>query len=92
MSRYALGKLFFDVNRDRTFALAQRFQADPEGVLAEYDLSEAERAAVRSGDVRAVYEAGVSPLLVRMGARALFGPMSSEDYRAALAGASQVED
>lgn len=90
MSTYGLGRLFFDANRDRTMALVQRFQADPDGVLAEYDLTEAEREAVLAGDVRAVYEAGVEPLLVRMGAMILFGMRSTADYKAAIVGATQA--
>lgn len=92
MSRYGLGKLFFDANRDRSFALVKRFQADPEGVLAEYDLTDTERRAVMARDIRTVYEAGVHPLLVRMGGLALLGLRDVNEYKTALEGAVQQDD
>jgi len=92
MSRYTLGKLFFDANSDRQMRLVQRFHADPEAVMEEYGLSEREKQAMRDKDIRAVYEAGVHPVLVRMGGLALLGLRDVNLYREALLGAVQVDD
>jgi hypothetical protein len=61
-------------------------------VLDQYELTEAERRYLLDGDVRAIYEAGVPPLLVRMGVNALMGPMDTATYRQAIAGAVQTRD
>jgi hypothetical protein len=92
MSSYALGRLFFDANRDRDLVLVKRYQEDPESVLAEYDLTEAEREAVRNRDIRTIYEEGLHPLLVRIGGLALLGVRDIDEYRAAIAGATQKND
>lgn len=40
------------------------YRDDPQGYLATFVLSDDERAMILGGDVRALYRAGVSPLLV----------------------------
>ncbi len=40
------------------------YRDDPHGYLAAFALSDEERATILDGDVRALYRAGVSPLLV----------------------------
>lgn len=92
MSRFELGRLFFDVGRDREMRLVARYQQDPHSVLDEYDLTDAERAFVLNKDVRAIYEAGVPPLMVRMGVMYLMGGMDTPSYRALLDGAVQARD
>ena len=91
MDGYWLGKLFFEANRDPEHALVKEFGADPEAVIARYPLSERAAQALRDRDLRAIYECGVHPLLVRMGSNVLFGPVSTPEYRDALSGAVQVE-
>ena len=91
MDGYWLGKLLFDANRDREQVLANEFRADPEAVIARYALPPRAAEAVRNGDLRAMYELGVHPLLVRMGYMSLFGRISTPDYRAALDGAVPVD-
>jgi hypothetical protein len=92
MSRYELGRLFFDACRDRDMVLVSKYREDPESVLDGYRLSEAERRSVLNGDIRAIYEAGVPPLLVRMGAMAIVGRTDTPTYRRAIAGAVQAQD
>ena len=91
MDGYRLGKLLFDANRDREKKLAGEFKANPDAVIGRYGLSPRAAQAVRSGDLRAMFEYGVHPLLVRMGYMSLFGPISTPDYRKALSGAVQNE-
>jgi hypothetical protein len=92
VSRFELGRLFFDAGRDREMKLVSRYHDDPASVLSEYDLTEAERLTVLNKDVRAIYEAGVPPLLVRMGVMYLMGGMDTPTYKKVLAGAVQRED
>ena len=92
MSRYELGRLIYDACRDREMTLASRFREDPVSVLDEYGLSDAERRFLLDGDVRAIYEAGVPPLLVRMGVNTLLGGMDTPTYKRVIAGAVSVRD
>ncbi len=91
MDGYRLGKLLFDANSKPQLKLGERVAADVEAVIAEYRLSEKEAAALRGKDLRAIYEMNVHPLLTRMGYMALWGRISTVDYRAALEGAVPVE-
>jgi hypothetical protein len=92
MSRYEVGRLFFDACRDRDMKLVLAYSEDPEAVLAHYDLTEAERRQVLSKDIRAIYESGVPPLLVRMGVNAFMPGTSTPAYKDMIAGAVQVQD
>jgi hypothetical protein len=87
-----LGRLLFDAWRDREGRLVSRYRVDPVPVLAEYRLSEDERRYLLNGDVRAIYETGVPPLLVRMGVSALLGGMDTPTYKRAISGAVQARD
>ncbi|MFZ0501627.1 MAG: hypothetical protein WAU49_08405 [Steroidobacteraceae bacterium] len=58
MSLYYTQKLLFQLNRDP--ATVRRFEQDPEGLLAEYDLTEEERSALREPDIGLLYVLGVN--------------------------------
>jgi len=92
MSRFELGRLFFDAGRDRQMKLVSQYREDPDSVLAGYELNDAERDYLRNKDVRAIYEAGVPPLLVRMGVMYLMGGMDTPSYKNAISGAVQARD
>ena len=58
MSLYYTQKFLYQLNRD---LLAQRrFRDDLDGLLSEYDLTEEERAAIKSRDVGLLYVFGVN--------------------------------
>lgn len=59
---YFLHKLLWELRRDP--ALAARFRADPDGVLAGYELDPAEREAIVTRDFRALYDRGANPYLL----------------------------
>lgn len=58
MSLYYTQKLLYQLNRDP--ALRRRLQEDLEGLLAEYELTEEERRAIREPDVGLLYVMGVN--------------------------------
>ena len=58
MSLYQLSKMLFNLNRDD--ALKTRFKADPEAVVADYDLTDEERGALLTPDVGLLYVLGVN--------------------------------
>ena len=62
MSLYEVERLIHKLNVDPT-AVA-RYREAPTAVLDEYTLDEAERAALTSGDVAALWQMGVHPLLM----------------------------
>jgi hypothetical protein len=67
MSLYYTQKLLFQLNRDSE--VQRRFEADFEGLLAAYDLTEEERSAFRARDVGLLYVLGVNgQLLMHYGA------------------------
>jgi aromatic-ring opening dioxygenase LigAB LigA subunit len=82
MSLYQLQKLIYDVNRDP--AGRERYRRDPAAFIAEYDLTEQERHAATNVDVRALYQLGVHPLLLRP--FTLLHKVSHQTYAEALAG------
>lgn len=92
MSRYEVGRLFWDASRDRSMTLARRYREDPGSVLEEYRLTDTERQYLLDSDVRSIYEVGVPPLLVRMGVQYLMGGMETSTYKELLAGAVQAQD
>ena len=61
MSCYHLSRLLFDLKMNE--AVYQRASADLENVMSEYDLSSAERDALRSGDPRMLRQMGVHGML-----------------------------
>jgi hypothetical protein len=66
-----INKLVLEVRLDA--AARERLVADTEGVMAAYDLSEAERAGVRARDFKGLIELGGHPYLVAQLSRLLFG-------------------
>jgi hypothetical protein len=58
VSLYYTQKVLFQLNRDP--AAAQRFKQDIEGLLAEYELTEEERGAIRERDIGLLYVMGVN--------------------------------
>ncbi len=62
MSLYEMQRLIHRLNVDA--AVTERFRADAAAVMAEYDLDEAERAALANGDTAALWRMGVHPLLM----------------------------
>ena len=63
MSLYQVQKLVQAVNRDRDSR--EKFLASREALADEFELTEAERAAVIGLEIHALYEMGVHPLLLR---------------------------
>lgn len=62
MSLYQLQKIIYQLNRDP--AVRARFDADFEGLLADYELTEEERAALRKPDIGLLYVLGVNGQLL----------------------------
>lgn len=62
MSVYYLDKLMYQLNRDPGFV--ERFQADREGVLDEFRLTDEERQAVLDEDIGKLYSLGNQPQLL----------------------------
>ncbi len=62
MSLYAVQKLIYQLNRDA--AVRKRYEADFEGLLAEYELSDEERGAFRDSDIGLLYVMGVNGQLL----------------------------
>ena len=58
MSLYQLSKMLFNLNRDD--ALKARFKADPQGVVADYDLTEEGYGRHLTPDVGLLYVLGVN--------------------------------
>jgi protocatechuate 4,5-dioxygenase alpha chain len=66
-----INRLIFEVRLDA--AARERLVADTESVMAAYELSEAERAAVRARDFKGLIELGGHPYLVAQLSRLLYG-------------------
>jgi hypothetical protein len=60
-----------DLKWDRE--LRDRFTATEEEVLASYDLTDAERTAIRERDFRTLHELGLHPYLLSQLARLVYG-------------------
>lgn len=58
MSLYYTQKLLFQVNRDAT--VRRRLLENPDGLIAEYELTEEEQRAVREPDIGLLYVMGVN--------------------------------
>jgi hypothetical protein len=58
MSLYYLQKALYQLNRDP--ALRRRFEGDADAVLASYELTAEERAAIRKPDIGLLYVLGVN--------------------------------
>lgn len=62
MSLYQLQKFLYDLNRDSR--VQARYHAERAALLAEYELSEEERAALATGDVGLIYVLGANGQLL----------------------------
>jgi len=62
MSAYQVNKLCHRLYHDRS--LRDAVKADPAKAIADWPLSDAERTALLTGDVRQLYESGVHPFLL----------------------------
>ena len=62
MSLYYTQKLIFQLNRDP--AARRRLEADIDGLLAEYELTDEERRAIREPDIGLLYVMGVNGQLL----------------------------
>jgi hypothetical protein len=80
MSSYALNKLLRDVNRDP--GTRERFFKDAAVVMAGYDLTADERAAVLARDITVLYRLGVHGLILRP--FTILHQMPEPDYLAAI--------
>jgi hypothetical protein len=62
MSLYQVQRLLFDIHND--LDLRKRYLSDPKEIAKPYDLSDAERSALLSKDVRSLYRMGINPWLL----------------------------
>lgn len=67
----ASNRMIFEIRRD--MAKYHRFRADLEGCMAEYGLTEAERAAWRAVDIRTLGALGVHPYFLPQVSRLIEG-------------------
>ncbi len=80
MSLYYVQKLIYQLNRDP--AVRRRFDGDREALLADYELTDEERAAVLEGDIGLLYVMGVNGQIL-MHYAALLG-LPWDDYIASM--------
>ena len=83
MSKLALNRLIHDI---QPLEKREAFLRDPLGFARGYDVTDAELAAVRDSDVRALWTFGANPYLLRV--LQMRAGISDADFRAALAGLS----
>ncbi|WP_326834748.1 hypothetical protein VSH64_07430 [Amycolatopsis rhabdoformis] len=62
MSLYEIHKLLWDVRRVR--AVTERYRAEPDAVLDDYDIAGQFRGWMKDLDFKALYEHGVNPYLL----------------------------
>jgi hypothetical protein len=72
-----VNRMIFEVRFDP--AARERLATDTEAVMAEYDLSEAERAAVRARDFKGLIELGGHPYLMSQLSRLLYGTANNRN-------------
>ena len=80
MSVYQVNKMLRDVNCNPT--VAQRYRTELDAVLQQYGLTTEERAAIKDGKLRTLYDMGVNPLLLLVSSLAAGTEMST--YMAAM--------
>ena len=83
MPKSSLNRLIHDI---QPLEKREAFLRDPLEFSEGYDVTDAELAAVRDSDVRALWSFGVNPYLMRV--LQMRSSISDEDFRAALAGFS----
>ncbi len=76
-----INRMIFEVRFDP--AARERLVSDTEGVMADYNLSEAERAAVRARDFKGLVELGGHPYLMSQLSRLLYGTANNRNTSAA---------
>ena len=74
MSRYITARAMWEITGDRD--LATMFRADPGAVLGGLDLTEDERVALATGDLRALFQLGIHPFVLYNFALRLAGGFS----------------
>jgi Aromatic-ring-opening dioxygenase LigAB, LigA subunit len=87
VSHYVTSRVMWEITRDRE--LADRFGDDPAAVLDGRDLDDAERKALATHDLRALFERGIHPFVLYHFALRLAGGWSigfTQDYLARLEG------
>jgi len=62
MSQYQLSRLLRDIARDAE--IARRCHTELPAVLKNYNLDEAEKDAVKTWNISALYDMGINPLLL----------------------------
>jgi Aromatic-ring-opening dioxygenase LigAB, LigA subunit len=62
MSLYQVQRLFFDIHND--LDLRKNYLDSPESIAKPYDLSDTERLAIISKDMKSLYQMGVNPWLL----------------------------
>src|SRR3954452_11170313 len=72
-----VNRMIFEVRFDA--AARERLATDTEAVMAEYKLSEAERAAVRARDFKGLIELGGHPYLMSQLSRLLYGTANNRN-------------
>ena len=80
MSLYYVQKVLYQLNRDPH--VRERFSADRDALLREYELTDEERAAIIGGDIGLLYVMGVNGQIL-MHYAALIG-QSWDEYIAAM--------
>jgi hypothetical protein len=80
VSLHNVERLLYELNRDP--AKVATFQAAPDDVLQQYELTVEEREALQARDVLALYRHGVHPLLLAPASR--FFQIEQDAFRAAL--------
>lgn len=83
MPKLSLNRLIHDI---QPLEKREAFLSDPPGFARGYDVTDAELAAVRDSDVRALWSFGANPYLLRV--LQFRAGISDEDFRAALTGFS----
>ncbi len=81
MAAYSLNKLVYQIQFPEGRA---RFEADPEAFLAPLGLTDEEVDAVRRADIRALWDMGVNPYLLRV--FQIWNRISDQDFNGALEG------
>ena len=80
-------KMVFDVRRD--MKLVARFRDDLEGLMADYRLSEPEKEAFRSRDLKRMAELGVHPYFLTQITRLFHG--SARNHQASAAAQAYIK-
>jgi protocatechuate 4,5-dioxygenase alpha chain len=80
-------KMVFDVRRD--MKLVARWKTDLEGLMAEYGLSEAEKEAFRTEDLKRMADLGVHPYFLTQITRLYHG--SARNHQASAAAQAYIK-